>query len=103
MLRNGLVEVELEVEEFFDDFWGGLVFDGDFERGLIVEIFAFGVDVIGGEEFFDIVGVVEDDCSLNGQLTIAGGFFDVNTGVGDEHGEDIIVLGLKGDMEKGLA
>jgi hypothetical protein len=49
MLRNGLIEIELEVEEFFDDLWRGLVFDGDFERCLIVEIFAFGVDVIGGE------------------------------------------------------
>ncbi len=80
-----------------------MVFDGDFKRGLIVEIFAFGVDVIGGEEFLNVVGVVEYNCSLNGELTITGGFFDVNTGVGDEHGEDVVVLGLKGDVEKGLA
>jgi hypothetical protein len=80
-----------------------LVFDGDFERGLVVEVFAFGVDVIGGEEFLNVVGVVEDNCSLNGELAIAGGFFDVNTGVGDEHGEDVVMLGLKGDMEEGLA
>lgn len=64
ILRDGLIEVKLELQKFLYNIWRGLILDSYLEGGLVVVVFAFGVDVVGGEQFLYVVVVVEDNGGL---------------------------------------